>query len=59
MPYLTYNPHDHADDADLVEQQTPIGEEEDVVVPGRDDVDEGDLLEQATPVPGDDDDHRE
>jgi hypothetical protein len=56
---MTNSPHDYADDADLAEQQTPVGDEEDLDVRGRDDVDEGDLLEQAIPVPEDDDDHRE
>jgi hypothetical protein len=57
---MTNSPHDHADDADLAEQQTPVvDEEEDLDVRRRDDVDEGDLLEQATPVPEDDDDHRD
>jgi hypothetical protein len=56
---MTSNPHDHADDADLAEQQTPVGEEQDLDVRERDDVDEGDLLEQATPVPEDEDEHRD
>jgi len=58
---MTSSPHDHAheaDEADLVEQQTPVDEEEDIDVHGREDADDGDLLEQATPVPEDDDDHR-
>ena len=49
------DPHDYVDEADLAEQQTPVGEEESVDVHARDDVDEGDLLEQATPVPDDED----
>ena len=56
---MTSSPHDHADDADLVEQHTPVDEEEDIDVRTREDVDEGDLLEQATPVPEEDDDHRD
>ena len=55
---MASNPHDYADDADLAEQQTPVAEEEDIDVRGRDDVDEGDLLEQATSVPGDDEEYR-
>jgi hypothetical protein len=55
---MTSSPHDHADDADIAEQQTPVGDDEDIDVRGRDDVDEADLLEQATPVPEDDDDRR-
>jgi hypothetical protein len=59
---MTSSPHDHADDADLAEQQSPVGQEdredEGIDIGGRDDADEGDLLEQATPVPEDDDDHR-
>jgi hypothetical protein len=49
-----------ADDADVAEQQRPVGEEEPVVLPdsGFDDADEGDLLEQVTPVPEDDDDEQ-
>jgi hypothetical protein len=58
------DPHDilrPVDDADLAEQQRPVGEEEPLVLPDRgyDDADEGDLLEQLMPVPEDDDDHRE
>jgi hypothetical protein len=56
---MTNSPHDNADDADLADQRTPVGEEEDVDVRARDDVDEADLVEQATPVPEDDDDRRE
>jgi hypothetical protein len=56
---MASNPHDYADDADLAEQQTPVAEEEDIDVRGRDDVDEGDLVEQATPVPRDDEDYPE
>jgi len=51
-----------ADDADVAEQQRPVGEEEPLDLPDRgyDDADEGDLLEQSTPVPeDDDDDHRD
>jgi len=56
---MTSSPHDHADDGDLAEQQTAVGEDEDAPdVHHRDDADEGDLLEQAMPVPEDDDDHR-
>ena len=53
----TRDPHDHADDADLAEQEAPVADEQSVDVPHRDDVDEGDLLEQATPLPEHDDDH--
>ena len=56
---MTYNPHDYADDADLIEQHTPVDDDEGLDVRGREDVDGGDLLEQAIPVPEDDDDHRE
>ncbi len=56
---MTSSPFDHADDADIAEQQTSVGDEEVIEIHGRDDVDEADLLEQATPVPEDDDDHRE
>ena len=47
--------HGYVDEADLAEQQTPVGDDESVDVHGRDDVDEGDLLEQAIPVPDDED----
>lgn len=55
---MTSSPHDNADDADIAEQQTPVGDEEAIDVRRRDDVDEADQLEQSTPVPEDDDDHR-
>jgi hypothetical protein len=55
---MTSTPQDHADDADLAEQQAPLGDEQDIEVREREEADEGDLLEQATPVPDDEDDHR-
>ena len=60
----TNDPRDvlgEADDADVAEQQRPVGEEEPVDLPDRSsyDADEGDLLEQSTPVPEDDDDQRD
>lgn len=58
-------PEDHANEADIVEQEQPVDAEtpdEEAVVdsevpPRRDDVDEADYLEQAETVPGDDEDY--
>jgi hypothetical protein len=54
--------HDHADPADLAEQEAPLGDEDDddVVVDATDpEVDDADRWEQATPVRGDDEDYPE
>jgi len=52
--------HDYADPADLVEQETPLEEVEEVVVDDSDpEVDEADRWEQATPVGGADEEYPE